>query len=181
MSGKYDEIYYEEAQARGKVTWKNYALLIGVIALMFGLFYLMTHIGEEKTPATYERVWEVIEKHDLTPVDAIDVFTEKVTDLEVESVIACRDDDLYIDFVTLETTDDAYNMYMRYNSNIVDVQDSTGKDFSENLRNYRVRVYSIDDEYFYLMKIENTVLYCRGTSKTKSLIKEIANELGYTA
>ena len=47
--------------------------------------------------------------------------------------------------------------------------------------NYAVRTLKVDDEYFYLMRIGNTLLFASGNTENMDTINAIASDLGYVA
>ena len=162
-----------------KVTVRGIVFLILTILGLFGLFVLMVNIGEDKTPATYEQVWNTLTEHECTALDYTEYFNEEYSELDFEYAISCRDDDIYVDFFQFSNIEDANIAYSRFNSVI-------NKNFSKyaietggDMRNFTIRTYLYEGEYFYLMRVDNTVFYSRCLEPNKSLVNDIASSLGY--
>ena len=87
-----------KARLDEKVTVRGIIFLILTILGLFGLFVLMNNIGDDKTPATYEQVWNILTEYECTPLDYTEHFSENYSKLDFEYAISCRDDNIYVDF-----------------------------------------------------------------------------------
>lgn len=168
-----------KARLDEKVTVRGIVFLILTILGLFGLFVLMNNIGEDKTPATYEQVWNTLTEYECTALDYTEYFNEEYSELDFEYAISCRDDDIYVDFFQFSNIEDANIAYSRFNSVI-------NKNFSKyaietggDMRNFTIRTYLYGGEYFYLMRVDNTVFFSRCLEPNKSLVNDIASSLGY--
>jgi len=162
-----------------KVTVRGVIFLILTILGLFGLFVLMVNIGEDKTPATYEQVYNTLEQYKCDANDSTEQYLEAYPNIGLKYVISARNTDFLFDYYEFETTDDAYGAYQKLNAGINENFSRDAIETGGDMRNYIIHTYLYDNEYYYLMKVDNTVLYCESSEANKALVNDIAHTLGY--
>lgn len=168
-----------KARLDEKVTVRGIIFLILTILGLFGLFLLMVNVGDDKVPATYEQVWNTLTEYECTPLDYTEHFSENYSELDFEYAISCRDNDLYVDFFQFSNVEDANIAYSMFNSVINKNFSRDAIETGGDMRNFTIRTYLYEGEYFYLMRVSNTVFYSRCLEPNKSLVNDIASSLGY--
>lgn len=168
-----------KARLDEKVTVRGIVFLILTILGLFGLFVLMVNFCDDKVPATYEQVWNALEEHNCDANDSTEQYLEAYPSIGLKYVISARDTDFLFDYYEFESTDDAYGAYQRLNAGINENFSRDSVETGADLRNYIIHTYLYNNEYYYLMKVDNTVLYCESSEANKDLVNDIAYSLGY--
>lgn len=168
-----------KARLDEKVTVRGVIFLILTILGLFGLFVLMNSIGEDKTPATYEQVWNTLTEYECTPLDYTEHFCENYPELDFKYAVSCRNAYIYVDFFEFSNVEDANIAYSKFNTVINKNFSKDAIETGGDMRNFTIRTYLYEGEYFYLMRVSNTVFYSRCLEPNISLVNDIANSLGY--
>ena len=164
-----------------KFTVKGVILLILLISFLIAVPLAINNMGEPKTPATSEQVHTVIEKYGLTPQDFCNEYIESYPKLGIVSVAGYRTEDLRIEFFELENNNQAHNITVELNQIILEARDITNDiEFEEGNQYYYIHTYNVDDKHFWLMEIENTVIYGFSYDENYRKMVDIMQELGYT-
>lgn len=163
-----------------KFTVKGVILLILIIVFMIGLFFALINIGEPKTPATKQQVYTALENQGLSSSDFTEGYVEDYPTLGFVSVVGHRTDDFRIEFFELENNDFAHTITVQLNQIILDARDITNdSEHITGMQNYYIHTYNVDDKHFWLMQIDNTVIYgfCYDDNYEKMI--DVMTELGY--
>lgn len=163
-----------------KFTVKGIILLILIIAFMLGLFLALINIGEPKSPATKQQVYTALENQGLSQNDFTDGYVEEYPALGIVSVVGYRTDDFRIEFFELENNKFARNITVQLNQAILDARDITNdSEHITGMQNYYIHTYNVDDKHFWLMRIDNTVIYGFCYDDNYEKMVDVMTELGY--
>lgn len=165
-----------------KFTVKGVILLILLIAFLIAVPLAINNMGEPKTPATSEQVCATIEKYGLAPNNFTDEYVKDYPKLGFISVAGYRTDNFRIEFFEMENYNRAHAIMVELNQIILDARDITNDiEFEEANKHYYIHTYNVDDKHFWLMQIDNTVIYGFCYDENYNKMVDIMVELGYTS
>lgn len=134
--------------------------------ILFFLILLTLAFSSPVAPVTDQQVWDTLVSHGYTPTDN--------TDGERET--------LRIEFLAFGDTRSAMICFRSLCSDL----DGIHRDYltqsvatSGNPANVAYYILKAGGKYYYLFRVDNTVLYAYGGEANMGIINQIASELGY--
>lgn len=165
-----------------KFTIKGVILLILLIALLIGLFWLIVFSGEPKTPPTSQQVATTLEKYGLPAQDFSNEYIEAYPKRSFVSVVGYRTKDFRIEWFEFEGEKGARAATVDFNQAILDARDITNDiEFEEANPYYYIHTYNVGDKHFWVMRIENTAIYGFCYDDNYEKMVDVMTELGYTS
>lgn len=172
-----------------KINFKLILIPLVVILLLGGILIYFSINGQPKTIATYEQVWDVIEKKGIIPTDTTEMFKEGWKDSRSETLqkaLTFKNPDFDIDFNFFVFDDDkaahrarvSYWNYLRYDSGRFGTR-STNQEYKSSASNFTVCWVKHDNYYTVCTRVGNTVIYAEANADANKLIKDIIEEIGY--
>lgn len=153
---------------------KLYNLLAFVLAAIMLLGMLAgCSVEKQKTPRGSASVVSVMESKDMETADVTDTFGDGF-----ETVIAAENSDLHVEFYEMSDEDSAkefQQLILQNQQSGQTVKTSTSVDGN----NYSVLRFSVDEQFFIVTYVENTVLIVTCDNSSKDEAKAFASELGY--
>lgn len=109
---------------------------------------------------------------EASPADLDDTIEASITG-EIPGIL--------IEFIVLDTEDTAKETYRLYEKLIDDASMSLSKRTSETAKALNYDYYKLftEENFFILVRVENTVMFSSGTNDNEDTAKEIFKELGY--
>ena len=162
------------------------ALLFGVMILFF-LILLTLAFSSPVAPVTDQQVWDTLVSHGYTPTDNTEAIDAANPGVSTQKNISYRETDgeretLRIEFLTFGDTRSAMICFRSLCSDL----DGIHRDYltqsvatSGNPANVAYYILKAGGKYYYLFRVDNTVLYAYGDEANKDIINQIASELGY--
>lgn len=164
-----------------KFTVKGVVLLILLIALLISIPMIIINSIEDKTPVTSQQVCVTLEKYGLTSNDFTKEYADDYPKLGFISVTGYRTEDFRIEFFELENNKRADVIYVKLNQIILDARDITNDiEYTASNPKYSIHTYHVDDKHFWLMQIDNTVIYGFCYEDNYKTMYNVMTELGYT-
>ena len=105
-----------------------------------------------------------------------DVTSQYETYGSIKEATVSQADGFQIEFYVFESEKDAKGMF---SANKTKFSKTSGTNFSAKVGNYETFKLTNDDNYMYLCRVDNTLIYVNADAKYKDQIKEFINELGY--
>lgn len=158
---------------------------IGLIGVLFTIILAVALIMTSSTPlesANEEKVRETLAQYGFELQDIAEEYVQTHPYSGMKNYLTCSEENFEFNFYIFIEDKYAQEGYGNLSSQI-DTQKlkypniQTGKARG----NYAVRTLKVDDEYFYLMRIGNTLLFASGNTENMDTINAIASDLGYVS
>lgn len=154
---------------------KSKKILITIICVLS--LFIITGCGNKEVMTT-EEFNKICEDNDLIITDAKDQF-EDVTYLK-EASIASSLSGWQIEFFTFENEEYAKDMYEKNKKDFEENKDGdVALEKSTNLKNYSTYILSTSDNYMYISRVDNTVIYLKVSDSNKKDVQKILKKLNY--
>lgn len=165
---------------RKKTTMLSY-ILFGLF--IFGFIILVLcwiNIGEPKTPATSEQVWNVLVEQGHKPQDITQKFLEGNPNSDLIKNIAIEEDDFRFDFYVFNSENSAVDIYGQAHSLIVRTKNAYPNiEYDQKEANYCVYTLTAKGEYNVAIYVGNTAEYAYRKEENANKISKILSEIGY--
>lgn len=166
-------------------TVKNYLKALVACIFVGGIILLPLMIASDpKNTVTDTKVQEVLIAHGYTPTERTELYTEKRPDMGITKNISYIEDPIWFEFFVFEDSQLAINAYQSLSSDISAIERDYYNNSTEThgyRANFMYRSLEAGGKFYYLMRIDNTLLYTYGNEELSSEIYDIAKELGYSA
>lgn len=170
--------------SRKKNLYINYVIpIIGVIFIIVWGILVIDSVKPLDT-ATGEQVWNVFSSHGYTPLDLTEIYIEENPNIGLIKNTSIRPGDFQLEFYEFDSAKSAKSASTSVTSNITEIKRQNFNNCIEtrvsktNIFNMTLRA---DGKYYFITRIDNTILYAYGTEESASEILSIAEDLGYTA
>lgn len=163
-----------------------YKYVIPIIGVIFtiGWIILAIHSIKPLDTATGEQVWDVFSSHGYTPLDLTDMYVEQNPNAGLVKNVTIKADNFRLEFFSFDSEQAADRVTGATANDIKEVKRQYVNNCVETYV-YRVNIYNLTltagGKYYFITRINDTVLYAYGTEESSSEILSIAEELGYIA
>ncbi len=157
-----------------------------IVVLLLGTIYAVIFSRwKDKTPATYEQVWSVLEENGYAPTDTTEHFINNWKEQNtlkgvLNKAVTVQQDDIRFDYYMFDSksTADYYRgLYISYTrSNRYDVKNV---EFSERLANYTIYTIKAAGMYTAVVMVDNTLVFAYSDSENSSVIYDMIVDIGY--
>lgn len=163
----------------------NSAQWIGLMGVIITIVLAIVLISASSTPlesAQEEKVRETLTEYGFELQDIAADYLKTHPYAGMKNYLTCNKENFEFNFYIFLNEKYAQEGYSNLSSQI-----DTKKLKYPNVQtgkargNYAVRTLMVDDEYFYLMRIGNTLLFAVGNKENMNIINSIASDLGYVA
>ena len=150
-------------------------LLIAAV-ISTGVYLVVKFVNVEKEALTAKEFISIMEEQDFLVGEVTDQFED--ADIEVEKAYVAFGDDYQIEFYTFEDEENA-EMFFKVNKAKFD-EDSASSRVSLNGKNFTSFSITVDGEYRFVERVDETVIYLDVDEEYKNEVKELVKEeLGY--
>lgn len=167
-------------------TMKDYLKIFIAFALLGGLIFFCLKLAFiPKEVVTDSQVWDVLVLHGYTPVDYTEQYIKSNPTLGISKNITIEKDDWQLEFFTFEEPKYAMKVYSKFATDMSQIERNHHDSSIEtrgsraNFEYHTLEAGEYSKKIYYLMRIDNTVLYAYGNEEYADEIKSIAKELGY--
>lgn len=163
-----------------------YKYVIPIIAIIFMIVWGILVIDAVKPldTATGEQAWDVFASRGYTPVDLTDMYVEQNPNAGLIKSVTIKTDDFQLEFFIFDTLQGTLNATSATSTDIrkIEYQHTNNciKTYVSKTNIYNMTL-TAGGKYYFITRIDKTVLYAYGTEESASEILSIAKELGYTA
>ena len=171
-----------------QLTAKDYFKLFVAFSFMGLLTFVVFKVAFiPKDDATDTQVWETLTEHGFTPTDRTTLYREERPNMMITKNITYSEksgDDytLWFEFFVFEDAQHAMNGYDFLTTELSQIErnyTNDNIDVGGYRANFVYRTLKAGGKYYYLMRIDNTLLYAYGDETNMDIINQIASELGY--
>lgn len=165
-----------KCQPRKRKNEMQWLATFGVIFIAIFALVLISVSTTSIESATSEKVWAAIEMHGFQPIDGTEEGVKQ--NPFIKKVIGFSRPNINFLFYTFLDDSAAQSFYTNV-AYTVQMQSPTHVTGGGARANYQVISYFSDAEFWYAMRIDNTVLYTYGDKEYQEELMKIINEVGY--
>ena len=148
--------------------------LIGI--LLISCLFIITGCGNKKT-TDVEKFTKLAKDKGYNIVDVSEQYSSY--EYIKSGTVASSENNWQVEFYVLEDEAGAKNMF-NINKSKFDKERHESKTYSEvSMKNYDIYTLKANDQYMYLSRIDNTLIYCNVKTKYEKAAKAFIKELGY--
>lgn len=164
---------------RGGKTLKKILKIVGIVVfVLVGIFIIVYNIlNKEKTPISAERFNTIMEEKGYIMVDTTNQYAQYGNYI-LKSYLAQKSG-YQIEFYELSSEENAIDMYNTNKSLFESQEPNVSASFTISMKNYGTYSLTTNEEYKYLSRIDNTLIYVDVDKNYKDTVKNILKELGY--
>ena len=165
----------------------NKAQIIGIVGAIFTVVFGITVLKLAGTPipaATAAQAWGVMVEHGYTPIDGTQIYIENNPSManDIKRNITVDQDGKRFEFFIFSESKVAMRAYDSLNRKLSETErkyPTTNVETGGSRANFIYHGIKAGGEYYYLMRIDNTVVYAYGDEKYAGELYSMAKELGY--
>ena len=151
-------------------------ILVGILAVVLSV----TAAGE-RTPASSNQVWNVLEQHGFAPQETTEEWRKSG---DIQRVIGVHDDAnaFQLEFFTFDTDDQAHYVVQQIHSHVREnlyVPNGESIIMQHQVGNFTFWSRVAHDRYMVITRIENTVFFIHCHDEERPTINALLKELGY--
>lgn len=178
----------QKQNPKHQLTAKDYIKLFVAFSFMGLLTFVVFKVAFiPKDAATDTQVWETLTEHGFTPTDRTTLYRDERPNMMITKNITYSEksgDDytLWFEFFVFEDAQHAMNGYDFLTTELSQIErnyTNDNIDVGGYRANFVYRTLKAGGKYYYLMRIDNTLLYAYGDEANMDVINQIASELGY--
>ena len=152
--------------------YKKFILLLFCFALIFSLTGCM-----EKKKITSKKFISISKENKLNIYSATDQF-KKYKEIK-KCIIAANLRGWRVEFYELDNSDNAEKMFDKNKKTFEKEKNKNSDDASSNIRNYNTYSLTTSTNYYYLSRVDDTLVYVKSNISHKNDIKKFIDKLGY--
>lgn len=160
----------------------KYIIPIAGVFIMIGYIIIVKNAITPLDTPTDTQVWDVFTSHGYTPIDLTDMYVEQNPNAGLVKSVTIKTDNFQLEFFTFDSEQAAKSSSSATLYHIKQVERQYVNNCVETYV-YRVNIYNLTltagGKYYFITRINDTVLYAYGTEESSSEILSIADELGY--
>ena len=149
-----------------------------IVLLSFCFVLILSLTGcMEKDKITSKKFISISKKEELTVYSATDQFI-KYKDIK-KCIIAASLKGWRVEFYELDNSDNAEKMFEKNKKTFEKDKNKNSDDASSNIRNYNTYSLTTSIYYYYLSRIDNTLIYVKVNISHEDDVKKFIDKLGY--
>jgi hypothetical protein len=152
--------------------YKKFILLLFCFVLIFSLTGCM-----EKKKITSKKFISISKENKLNIYSATDQF-KKYKEIK-KCIIAANLRGWRVEFYELDNSDNAEKMFDKNKKTFEKEKNKNSDDASSNIRNYNTYSLTTSTNYYYLSRVDDTLVYVKSNISHKNDIKKFIDKLGY--
>ncbi len=174
---------YNKGRLMMKKSKKAFNLFISsvmIIGLLLLIFIAVKLASVPKTPATVERVEEVLALHNYVSVDTTQKYLDQSSGSSLIKSIGAEKEDIRFQFFEFSNESGALDAYRKFHSLIIRTRNSSARVETKNkMANYSTYTLRTDSLYSVVIYVGPTVVYAESNSDNAVEINQILFAIDY--